>query len=276
MHTTHHPAHSSDSRCHPCTKDGWGDLEPARYSARCKKAPRPALQLTLQHRTENWSRSGAVVRATKPSSSQKQQPVSWVQQAAWSNAHFIYLPHTCQHPLCGTGTTEVWLFWILHIQWTRMYISKNDTGGHLLHLSHRAVADTWLAQDGRQRNLLFPTFGSIFQPEVPSQRESHFLRVRAIHLPSASPPLSPVFTVIPNSWGLNSVTLKSSTYSEALPPLLTQGPSAFRRETRRAQSQENTFRNNFSCWLKAAECFVLQLRIISSARKEIKIVIPSS
>lgn len=170
MHTTHHPAHPSDSRCHPCTEDEWGDLEPARSSAQSRKAPRPAPKLTLQHQTENWSGSGAVLWATEPSS-QKQQPVSWVQQAAWSNAHLIYLPRTSQHPLCGTGATEVWLFWILHVQWTRTCISKNDTRGHF---PDRAVAGAWLAQDGRQQNLLFPTFVSLFQPEAPSQKGISF------------------------------------------------------------------------------------------------------
>lgn len=55
-----------------------------------------------------------------------------------------------------------------------MYISKNYTGGHLLRLCLKATADARPTQAGRQRNLLFPTFFSNFQPEVPSQKGISF------------------------------------------------------------------------------------------------------
>lgn len=124
---------------------------------------------------------------------------------------------------------------------------------------------------GGSETCCFQLFFLTFSQKCPHRRESHFLRIRAIYLPSAPPLLSPVFTIVPNSGGLHSVILKSNTYSEALSHLLTEESSVFRWETRRAQSQDKPFRNNFSSWLKAAEWFVPQLGIISAARNEIKI-----
>lgn len=65
------------------------------------------------------------------------------------------------------------------------------------------LTEPWQTPDSRRmggsKTCCFQLLVLSFSQKCPHRRESHFLRVRAIHLPSAPPPLSPVFTVIPNS-----------------------------------------------------------------------------
>lgn len=93
------------------------------------------------------------------------------------------------------------------------------------------LTELWQMPDpcrmGGSKTCCFQLLFLSFSQKCPHRRESHFLRTRAIYPPSSPPPLSPVFIVLPNSGSLNTVTLKSNAYSEALPHLLTQEPSVF-------------------------------------------------
>jgi len=265
VRATHHPAQPPAP-----------ELEPARSAAPRRAAPGPALQRTSPHRAENRSRPGAVVRATGRAPATRSHPsAGYGRQPAATLAplthHAQASPPSAAQARHRSDYSESYMF---SVQERTFQIRSGEP---LLRprLREPRQRPSPRSRGGRETCCFHLVFLSLSQKR-PHRRESHFLKSRAIYLPPAPPALSPVVTILSNSGGLNAVTLKCSTCSEASSHLPAQEPSVFRRETRRAQSQDKPFRSNFSCWLKAAECRFLQLRIISAARKEIKIVIPSS